>query len=329
MKHLEEDIKKGTLKPVYIFHGSETFIMKEEIERLKNSLNDPTFINYSSFNGEDLKDTGQIQKIISLCKTLPFLSSRRLIVIYNTHKIAENNMQPIYDYAEKPSKTTTLVLIIENQKKQKGTPVKINKLSNTSNAIRTISFADIKGSSLVSWIQHKVTRQGKEIDRNAAYLLTDITDSNTWFISSEIEKLCMYVGKAKRITLKDVEEVVMRSSETHIYTFLDNLFNRKKDALIRLIELERSGTAILLLVSSLEKEIIRHYQILISGKKASESNIPPYVARKIESRKSLWTSGRLIRLLTDVREIEQKIKTGRLSQPFTALADISARYCRR
>ena len=57
--------------------------------------------------------------------------------------------------------------------------------------------------------------------------------------------------------------LVMRTHEPAIFAFLDALFDRKKDALSRLYELELSGVAELEIISRIENQIINHYVVLL------------------------------------------------------------------
>ncbi|MBN1635336.1 MAG: hypothetical protein JW920_02410, partial [Deltaproteobacteria bacterium] len=181
-------------------------------------------------------------------------------------------------------------------------------------------FDPLKGKSLIAWIQNHVKINSKEIDRDAAFLLADITGSNAWFLSTEIEKLCLYIGKRTTISSKDVEYLVMRSYEPSIFTFLDALFDRKKDALIRLHEIEQTGVVALDIVSRIENLTVQHYEILI-GKQQNQTRIHPFVQKKINPRKTLWKASQLEWLLTEMRRIEHNIKTGIASHPYVAITD--------
>jgi len=308
-------MSKKALEPVYIFAGEETFLIEEEIAHLKNALGENTTMNLASFNAEEVYNMGDI---IELCNTLPFLSERRLVIVRNLHKLPLKHQDQILAYVKNPAKTTTLLMTIVQQrsdkKSMKGPLQQIVKKACLK------QFDPLKGKSVITWIQNRVKSNSKEIDRDAAFLLADITGSNAWFLSTEIEKLCLYIGKRSSISLKDVEYLVMRSYEPSIFSFLDALFDRKKDALIRLHEIEQAGVAALDIVSRIENQILQHYQILI-GKQENQTRIHPFVQKKITSRKALWKASHLEWLLTEIRRIERHLKTGITSQPYVAIAE--------
>jgi DNA polymerase-3 subunit delta len=176
----------------------------------------------------------------------------------------------------------------------------------------------LKGQYLIAWITNRASLYGKKIDRDAAFLLADATAGNVWFMASEIEKLCLYIVERPSITIKDVEFLVMRSVEPPIFSFLDSLFDRKRDVSGKLAELESSGVSELEIISRIEKLTTQHYQVLVENQR-SIPGINPFVEKKIAQRKSLWTARQLVSLLSSIRRIEHSIKSGRTLHPYTAV----------
>lgn len=299
------------LKSIYLFVGQETFLIEEQLSSIRATLGENASMNYAPFNADE---GVTIEEIINLCNTLPFLSDKRLIVVRNIHKLSAKNMDPVIRYAENPSDFTTLIMTIEGQKEDK----KILKHFETKADV--VRFDPLKGPGLIDWIQQRVKLYNKKMDKDAAFLLADITGSNTWYIASELEKLALYAGSRPTITLADVEFLVMRSNEPSIFAFMDSLFDRKKDAIFRLHEIETSGIPELEIISRIENAAIQHYQILF-GKQGKKQGIHPYVEKKISSRRSLWSASQLKELLSGVRRVEQGLKSGRLFQVWVALSE--------
>ncbi len=327
MKQLKRDISKGKLEQVYLFIGSETFLMKEIIDLMRASLDDPSSINYANFKGEEIWDLRQADDFISLCMTLPFISSRRLVVLHNMHKIPISIMDKVLELLRKLPESTTLVLTIEEPKQTKGLADKVTALSRILPNLKIKRFDRLTGKSLIDWIMDRVSSYGRKIESDAASLLSDVTDSNTWLIATEIEKLCMYTPGNAPITKSDVEDAVMQTKEASIFKYMDNLFDRRADAVYRLFELERNGVEPMIVVNMLEKKIISHYQVfkdMDPSSKGSKTRIKG--EWKIRPRISLWSLGELLQLLGDVRKLETKIKTGKSVHIYANLAEISSRY---
>jgi len=308
-------------EPVRLFMGEETFLMEEALTALKTALGDEALTNFSAFNGDE---SIRIEDLLGLCNTLPFLGEKRLIILRNVQKLPAKALAQIGAYCRNPLETTTLVMTVEGQ------PPKNNDtlFKHLPDTVFQQRFDPLRGPEVVTWIQTRVKRQKKAIDKEAAHLLAELTGGHTWFMASEIAKLCLYAAEKPSITRADVEYLVMKTAESSIFAFQDALFDRRKEALARLTELEATGIEPLEIVAMLENHIIDHYKVLLGGNWKWRS-IHPFVVKKITGRKSLWKAAELSALLADIRAIEHAVKTGRALLPFASLSETTARYVLR
>jgi DNA polymerase III subunit delta len=300
---------QSPLKNAYLFMGEEIFLLEEELAHARTLLQDGAAMNSSSHQASEIH---RIEDIIGICNTMPFLSDQRLVVIRNVHKLPAGDGEKVKAYLADPCPSTTLILTVEGVKDEK----KFTK--GLAHPIEMVRFDALKGKDVIDWITGRAKSFGKSIDRDAAYLLADATGGNVWFMASEIEKLSLFTKERPAISIKDVEGLVMRSLEPPVFAFLDSLFDRKKDVIIRLCELEWSGMTELEVISRIEKNITQHYQILAENKK-SLPGMSPYVEKKISGRRSLWSASQLRELLGKIRNVEHGIKSGRSLHPYAAV----------
>lgn len=309
--------KKPFLNAVFI--GQETFLMEEELSCLKNRLGENASMNWAVFNAEE---GPAMDEVISLCNTMPFLSDRRVIIIRNGHKLTAKQTDQVITYLDNPCETTMLILVMEAEKTDKD----LSKLLKRFDGMAEIDrFESIKNrSERIAWIMDRALLHGKKIDKDAAVLLAEMAGSSMWYLDSEIQKLCLYVADNPSIITKDVHEVVMRTLEPAIFAFLDALFDRKKDTLSRLYDLELTGIAELEIISRIENQIINHY-VVLSGRDWKKMKIHDFIADKAMRRKSLWSMAQLLSLLKDVRQIEQRLKSSSIVHVYAALAEVIGR----
>ncbi len=297
------------LKDLYLLIGEESFLIEEQLSVVRTLLGEGASMNTASYHAQEIH---RIEEIISLCNTLPFLSDRRLIIIRNVHKLLSKDQDGLLSYLRNPCGSTTLILTIEGVREEKKFMKKLPQ------GLEILHFDPFKGKDLIDWILSRARMCRKTMDKDAAYLLAETTGGNIWFISSEIEKLSLFIGTRPSITIHDVEHLVMRSGEPPVFAFLDSLFDKKKDVVHKLYELEEAGIAELEVVSRIEKQTILHYQILCIGG-SKKADVHPYVEKKIVSRKSLWSAGQLLSLLGGIRRVEQGIKSGKSLHPYAAV----------
>lgn len=301
----------------YLYAGQETFLIEEELSRLKEKLGDGSSMNLAAYNAEEGIN---INEVLSLCNTLPFLSERRIIVLRNAGRLPEKDLDSILSYLENPSETTMLILTLEGEKPSEKL---VKKFSGHAEIVR---FDPLRNKAdRIRWVVDRTSAKGKRIDKDAATLLADMAGANMWLIATEIEKLCLYISSRPSITISDVQDMVMRTHEPSIFSFLDSLFERKKDVLYRLYEIELAGIPELEIISRIENQIIVHLQVLTGGN-WKKTGVHAYVAEKALGRKSIWSPSQLLDFLKEIRNIEQRIKSSSISHVFASLTELIGRF---
>ena len=80
MKILNQHIKSGDFKPVYLIYGTEDYLRKQYRDKMRQAIVGEDTMNYSYFEGKGIS----VKELIDLGETLPFFSERRLIVVENS-----------------------------------------------------------------------------------------------------------------------------------------------------------------------------------------------------------------------------------------------------
>ena len=77
MKSLNEDLKTGKFKQLYLLYGTEAYLKKQYKDRfIKAMLPEGDTMNYAYYEGKNT----DIKEVIDLAETLPLFGDRRLIV---------------------------------------------------------------------------------------------------------------------------------------------------------------------------------------------------------------------------------------------------------
>jgi DNA polymerase-3 subunit delta len=258
-----------------LLHGTDEYSAREELARLRETGGFD--FNQDTFTGDDA-DFAQLRNI---CDTLPFLSERRLVVVLGLPKPKrsaagesdegdEGNepaeqpakvsgkgkkgkaggsdarafIQALADYAAHVPETTTLVVVA-------------GKLEATSPLLKAAQqhgrsrvFAPLKGPQLEQWVIHRAQTGGASITPDATKLLIELVGAeNLRALDSEVEKLCIYVGRDGRIGVEQVQALTSPVSPSNIFALTDALARRDHGrALALLHELLASGAAPLAIV---------------------------------------------------------------------------------
>ena len=113
MKQLNEDIKTGQLKKVYLLWGQEAYLRKQYRDRLRSALAGEDTMNCHYFQGKDT-DTGEI---IDLAETLPFLAPRRVIIVEDSGLFKKGG-EALAEYLKRAADAAYFVFIEEEVDKR-------------------------------------------------------------------------------------------------------------------------------------------------------------------------------------------------------------------
>jgi len=84
-----------------------------------------------------------------------------------------------------------------------------------------VELARVEESDGIRWIIEKAQQEQVKVDQDAARELVDALGADMMLVSSELEKLLLYVGEKKRITLGDVETMVLAAKQRSLYELTD------------------------------------------------------------------------------------------------------------
>jgi DNA polymerase-3 subunit delta len=91
-----------------------------------------------------------------------------------------------------------------------------------------VELARVEESDAVRWIAEYCTARGVKMDADGARELVDALGGDMMMVSNELEKLILYVGEKKRITLGDVETMVLAAKQRSLYELTDAISARER-----------------------------------------------------------------------------------------------------
>jgi DNA polymerase-3 subunit delta len=99
-----------------------------------------------------------------------------------------------------------------------------------------VELARVEEGDAIKWCMHAAERQGIKFDPDAARELVDALGADMMLVSSELEKLCLYVmTRESRITLGDVETMVLAAKQRSLYELTDAISQRDRTRALLLL----------------------------------------------------------------------------------------------
>ncbi len=91
-----------------------------------------------------------------------------------------------------------------------------------------VELARVEESDGVRWVVEQAQKEAVKIDPDAARELVDALGADMMLVSRELEKLILYVCEKKRITLGDVETMVLAAKQRSLYDLTDAISAKDK-----------------------------------------------------------------------------------------------------
>lgn len=206
--------KKNSALPIYVISGKDKFLVASECDKLVDSL-----------LGADEKAMGllvadadkmEAADVFDELRTLPFLASRRVVVLKDADNYITNNRAILEKYFESPSPSGSLILCVSSWRTNTKLAKKVPKVG------KHLAVGELKRRDLSRYAQDYAQSNCKQkIDAQTVNLIVELIGDDPGKICNEIDKLSIYVGDSNAITLKHVRELTANNREFDIFGVID------------------------------------------------------------------------------------------------------------
>lgn len=311
MQKLNEEIKTGQLKQVYLLYGEEAYLRSQYRDKLKAALlGDGDSMNYHYFEGKAVS----VGEVIDLAETMPFLAQRRVIILENSSLFAHGGEQ-LAEYLSSPAQTAFFVFVEQT----------VDKRSRLYKAVtakgRAIEFKTQDETVLKRWILGFLKKENKNITERDLNFFLEKTGTDMENIRGELEKLLCYCLERDVICAQDIEAVCTKQINNQIFEMINALALKQQkkamDLYYDLLTLKEPPMRILYLIT-------RQFNMLLQVKelrnKGCSDNVigekiglAGFIARKYAAQAAKFKEADLRRAVNDCVETEEAVKTGRMN----------------
>lgn len=255
IQEIEKQLKQKRILPVYYLFGEDTYSVESIVDAIEKTVQ--PFIA-SDFDKETVYAENQsYASIIGLASTFPFGSEKKLIIVKQAEKLKEKKektekteKKEIVNYFQSPADFTVLVFIHD------GTIT--NPTSDPYKTLASESYLfeakELKGKSLIDWLISTVEKKGKTISYENAQMLTDISGENRNTLESQLEKIFIYVGDNKEITIDSIRGLSTSLKQYTIFDLQNAIGKKNKSAALKVaFNLLKNGMEPIQIIAMLNK----------------------------------------------------------------------------
>lgn len=231
--------KKSPLAVVLL--GEDAYLLDSCRQRLIE-VNVPEAGREWAVSRFSLREHG-LDAILRQAQTLPMLAPRQVVLaaeLERLEKLSEDArdaaLAALAAYLGDPAPFTVLVLEAARLDER----MKLAKLLQEKT---TVVRVDLEGKDpaekirlAVPLTEHMACEAGVAIDPDAAAQLADCLDGSLAVIHTEVEKLAAYVGTSRRITVADVEAVVVAAKKYSVWQLAEILVSGQRPRALEFLD---------------------------------------------------------------------------------------------
>lgn len=317
MSGIDEDIKSGNFKPVYLLYGEEQYLVRSYRDRLIKACMGKSLpelsgdMNFARFTGTATDP----RAVYENSQTMPFFAERRVILIEGSDWFKKSSDEAVKCIESVPE-SCVIIFTERNVDKRLGTYKTVLKAGFAQEYVEQ-SMDDLR-----KWIVMHVDRNHKKITKGALERLLLATGPDMTAIRNELEKLCAYCLYKEAIELADVEEMTQIKAVDRVFEMIEYMSTGRREAALK------SYNDLLLLKIKPQKILSlmeRQFRILIVIKGirnkgfnktelAQTLGVKPFVIDKSISQARHFSKKRLQNALKDAANYDLDIKSGRIPE---------------
>jgi len=313
---LNTHLKNKKINHLYYFFGEEIFLIEstvKEIEKVISIKPEEKEIFYGSSIDIDI--------FISSLSSLSLFGERKFILVKESNKIKTAIKKTISQYLSTPKETCYLIFI-NPEKIRKDEFQKDEIIKEIARSGDVVEFKQLSETECIKFVREEFSSRGKNISLNEIETFLELTGNNLFDIKNEMEKLILFVGAKKEITLEDIYNCSGLTKQETIYKLSDAIIScDTKTAILIFNNLLNSGIEI----SHILMSINRTLQQLLTANILSNMNFSKeeilkklkmsmYFGNQLIEKSKKFKREEILKKIDIVYRMELGIKSGKLER---------------
>jgi DNA polymerase-3 subunit delta len=241
------EVQGRKLRPAYVFVGDEAFFRKRCREAILKHLVQPDLKDFSLFDF-DLVET-DLAEILDRARTPSLMAPFQIFFVRGVKNLFgrgsnDGKLSAIEEYCKDPNPDAVLIFVADHisipadarrmDMTDKDRYERIRETMGQYCAI--VELARVEEGEAIRWLTEYCATQQVKIDADAARELVDALGGDMTMISNELEKLSLYVGDKRHITLGDVETMVLAAKQRSLYELTDAISSKDRVRALQMLD---------------------------------------------------------------------------------------------
>ena len=237
----------GKLRPGYVLAGDEIFLLDRCRGAVLNAFVPPDLRDFC-LSDLDLTQT-TIFEVLDRAQTPSLMAPFQVIFIRNVRQLytrgaKKEEFAALDRYFQLPNPQALLLFIADflripadTRRMDLDDKNRFERLTETLGAhCGMVELARVSEEDAMRWATAKAQESALRVEPDAARELVDALGADMMLVSSELEKLLLYTSGRGRITLGDVETMVLSAKQRTLYELTDAISARDRVRALALLQ---------------------------------------------------------------------------------------------
>jgi len=313
LAEFQANLKANRFHSQYFLFGPDPYLVQEARTKLLAAIQqraDGEVIQHVT----DLDETPPAE-FMNTARNLPLFAPRQVITVKGVMKLRENQARKFEEYFKNPSPFTTLIFVaggLDKDDRKK----KIFDILNSGTQV--VELFPLTEKEVKVWIAAQFKAAQTSVEAGAIDFLLDSHGSDLGKLSREVEKLILYAGSEKKVTLPMVAACSGFCREHTVYEFLNAVIAKERVKALRLVgEMMSDGSEALTMISVLSRQLRQLLQIReLSGKSGSAeigkqiglNKGSPFLVQKMANQSRRFSPHALALAISRLAMLDDRIK---------------------
>jgi DNA polymerase-3 subunit delta len=241
------ELQSRKLKPAYVLVGDEAFFRKRCRNAIVEHLVAPDSRNFGLFEF-DLGETS-LTEVLDRARTPSLMAPFQVLFVRGVKNLFgrgsnEEKIGAIAAYCKNPNPDALVVFVADHI----SIPADARRMEMTDKdryqKIREdlgpfcgiVELSRVQESEAIRWIGEYCATRDVRIDAEGSRELVDALGGDMMMVSNELEKLILFVGDQKKITLADVETMVLAAKQRSLYELTDAVSSKDRARSLEILD---------------------------------------------------------------------------------------------
>jgi DNA polymerase-3 subunit delta len=235
------ELESRKLRPAYVFVGDEAFFRKRFRDAILQHMVPVDLRDFSIFEF-DLGEN-DLAEVLDRARTPSLMAPFQVFFVRGVKALFgrgsnEEKLSAIEEYCKNPNPDALIVFVADHisipadvRRMEMQDKERYQRIRESMGAYcGIVELARVEEGEAVRWIaEYCASREVPvKVEPDGARELVDALGGDMMMISNELEKLMLYVGAKNRITLGDVETMVLAAKQRSLYELTDAISSKDR-----------------------------------------------------------------------------------------------------